>query len=182
MLPYGYGRLDVDIEVDRPQKGDCGYLDEEQTKDVLEAALIYKTEVAAVAYIARAEQSYYGLTNKLLKKGYDESTIKVCLEYLKSINYINDERYALSWLRSRSINHAEGKIRLQAELCSRGIDKKTAQKALDNFFCDKDELELCTKAYKKCIRTLTDKSKIYSSLMRKGFSYTVIKKVMKMSL
>ncbi len=181
MLPFGYGRLDIDVNIDKPSEGDAGYLTQEETEDVLNASLIYKTELAAMAYIARAEQSSFGLTQKLIKKGYTLSSIKVALDYLKSVNYLNDERFASAWIRTRCLNHVEGKNKLLAELMSRGIDKETAQKALDDFFCDKDELEMCAAAYRKCIRTVKDEQKIYSSLMRKGFSYSQIKQVIQKS-
>ena len=151
---------------------------DEEAADILNAALVYSAEVAAMTYLARAEQSRFGLTQKLLHKSIDKHAVSEALDYLESVHYLDDERFAAAWLRSRSIDHAEGRIRLSAELASRGISKQVANSVLKEFFSEHDEQELCERAYRKCIRVKKDDEKIRSALLRNGFTSGEIKKVM----
>lgn len=143
---------------------------DEEASDLLNAAIVYGAEFAAMTYLARAEYCRAGLERKLLKKGIEKSAVKKALDYLELCGNLSDERFAGAWLRSRSIDHAEGRIRLAAELASRGVDRIASKKALDEFFSEKDELEICRRAYKKCLLFKKDLDKIKASLVQKGFT------------
>lgn len=156
----------------------ASYLNEEQSFDVLNAALIYSVETAAMSYLARAEQCRSGLTAKLERKGMNRKSIQIALDYLEEVGYLDDSRFAGAWLRSRSIDHTEGRIRLAAELALRGIRGNVACRALDEFFTEHDELELCRKAYSKCASFSHDGAQIARALQRKGFSLWEIKSVL----
>lgn len=145
-------------------------LSDEEASDLLNAAVVYGAEFAAMTYLARAEHCRAGLERKLLKKGIEKSAVKKALDYLEQCGNLSDERFAGAWLRSRSIDHAEGRIRLAAELASRGVGRSASKKALDEFFLEKDELEICRRAYKKCQLFKKDTDKIKASLIQKGFT------------
>lgn len=156
-------------------------LNEEETADILNAALVYSAEFAAMTYLARAEHCRAALTQKLLKKQIDKKAIDLALDYLESVHYLDDERFAGAWLRTRSIDHAEGRIRLASELASRGVDRNAAKKALDEFFEEHNQMEICRRALKKARATKNDPDKIKASLMQKGFSLKEIESAMKES-
>ena len=160
--------------------GSAGVFDEGDTEDILHAALVYACESAAMTYLARAEQSRAGLAQKLLKKGLDKNAVSIALDFLEEAGYLSDERFAGAWLRSRSIDHAEGRRKLEAELSSRGIKKDSYEKALNEFFEDKSEKALCERAYRKITRSKKDidEKKLYASLMRLGFPSKIIKSVL----
>ena len=152
---------------------------DEETSDILNAALIYSAEYAAMTYLARAEHCRVALTQKLIKKNIDRKAIEPALDYLEGVRYLDDERFAGAWLRTRSIDHAEGRIRLAAELASRGVDRNAAKKALDEFFSDHDEMEICRRAYRKVRNLKSDSDKIKTSLVQKGFTLKEIDAVLK---
>ena len=152
---------------------------DEETSDILNAALIYSAEYAAMTYLARAEHCRAALTQKLIKKNIDRKAIEPALDYLEGVRYLDDERFAGAWLRTRSINHAEGRIRLAAELASRGVDRNAAKKALDEFFSDHDEMEICRRAFRKVRNLKSDPDKIKASLVQKGFTLKEIDAVLK---
>lgn len=152
---------------------------DEETSDILNAALIYSAEYAAMTYLARAEHCRAALTQKLIKKNIDRKAIEPALDYLEGVRYLDDERFAGAWLRTRSIDHAEGRIRLAAELASRGVDRNAAKKALDEFFSDHDEMEICRRAYRKVRNLKSDSDKIKASLVQKGFTLKEIDAVLK---
>ena len=149
-----------------------------EAADLLNAALVYSAECAAMTYLARAEQSRFGLSRKLLHKGIDKNAVKEALDYLESVSYLDDRRYASAWLRSRSIDHAEGRIRLSAELAARGISKQNADDAIKEYFETVDEAALCQKAYEKLLRLRKTPEKVQAALLRSGFSMSEIKNVL----
>jgi regulatory protein len=147
---------------------------EEAEEDILNAGLCYAAEIKAVDYLSRAEQSRFGLTRKLSAKGMQIEYINRALDYLESKNYLSDARYTCAWLNSRKATHHEGLIRLAAELCSRGIDRHTADNALAVFFEENPEVEECRKAAEKCIRLGMDYDKAVRFLVQHGFTAKMI--------
>lgn len=150
---------------------------ESQTDQLLDAGLACVVELKAVEYLARAEQSRFGLNRKLIQKKYNKKYIDMALDFLESVNYLSDERYAQAWLNDRKINHYEGKSKLLAELCSRGISKEISTAAVQTFFTENDEQEICKKACQKLIKKGKENQKLVEALIQSGFSYKMIKDV-----
>lgn len=165
-LPEGlFERIDVGAD-----------FSEEAADSLFDAGLTCAVELKAVSYLARAEQSRFGLTRKLIEKKYDKKYVEAALTYLEGRGYLSDARYAAAWLNTRKINHYEGRSRLAAELAARGIARDVASAALDEFFTENDEEEICRKAYEKLSKNKSDE-KLTESLIRAGFSLKMIKRV-----
>lgn len=165
-LPEGlFERIDVGAE-----------FDETDTDSLLDAGLTCAVELKAVAYLARAEQCRFGLTRKLIEKKYEKKYVEAALTYLEGRGYLSDQRFARAWLNSRRTNHYEGRSRLAAELASRGIARDVANVALDDFFTENDEDEICRKAYEKLSKSKSGE-KLTAALMRAGFSLKMIKHI-----
>ena len=165
-LPEGlFERINVGLE-----------FDDEETDFLLDAGLTCAVELKAVGYLARAEQSRFGLSRKLIEKKYDKKYVEAALTYLEGRGYLSDLRFATAWLNTRKINHFEGRSRLAAELAARGIARDVAGKALDEFFTENDEDELCRKAYEKLSKSKADE-KLIAALLRSGFSMKQIKSI-----
>ena len=121
---------------------------------------------------------YLLLKNKLLKKEHPIFAIEKALDYIESKKYLDDSRYAMAFLRNRSITHYEGRNRLMNELLQRGIEKKIAAVQIEDFFEEKDEVEIAKKALEKLKRIGKKDDKIVSSLERLGFSNRVIREIL----
>ncbi len=147
---------------------------ETETDSLLDAGLTCAVELKAVGYLARAEQSRFGLTRKLLEKKHEKKYVEDALTYLEGRGYLSDLRFATAWLNTRKINHYEGRSRLAAELAVRGINRDVAKQALDEFFTEHDEEEICRKAYEKLSKTKSGE-KLTEALIRAGFTYKQIK-------
>lgn len=150
-------------------------LTDEQIEQLENASLICAVELKAVEYLARAEQSRFGLRRKLIQKKYDSDFIEKALDFLEDANYLSDERYAKAWLNSRRINHSEGKQKLFSELLARGISRDVSLRALEDFFAENDEDEICVKAYKKAVRNGKTGEKLIAALVKSGFSLKQIR-------
>ena len=163
-LPEGvFERIDVGVEFSE-EEADC----------LMDAGLSCAVELKAVGYLARAEQSRFGLTRKLIEKKYEKKYVEAALDYLEMKGYLSDLRFATAWLNTRRTNHYEGRSRLAAELASRGIARDVANTALDEFFTENDENEICRKAYEKLSKSKSGE-KLTATLMRAGFSLKQIK-------
>ena len=145
-----------------------------QTQD--KAQSLAATEAAAasqkaLALLARCEQCRSGLERKLLQKGYSKLTVEGVLDALEERDFLSDRRFARAWLNSRRIGHYEGRSRLLSELAARGIDKEISKEAVDSFFEEFDEGEICRKAAKKFVAQGKSGEKLMASMQRAGFSY-----------
>lgn len=150
---------------------------ETQTDIFLDAGLACVVELKAVEYLARCEQSRFGLNRKLTEKGYEKKYINMALDLLELKNYLSDYRFSTAWLHSRSLNHYEGRIKLKLELQKRGIDKTVSSKAVEEFFEENNEEEICLKAYKKFIKQGKSDEKLVAAMNNAGFSFKMIKEI-----
>lgn len=83
----------------------------------------------AMNYLARREHSRAELSRKLQASGFDLDEIETTLDQLTADSLLDDLRYAESYTRSR-INRGFGPIRIQHELCERGVSKVIAEEVL----------------------------------------------------
>ena len=144
---------------------------------LLDAGLAAAVELKSVTYLARAEQCRAGLTKKLIEKQFDKKYIAMALDYLEKRTYLSDERFARAWLHDRRINHFEGRTKLAGELASRGIGREVAAAALDEFFTENDEAQICRKVYEKFTRQGKEGEKLMAAMIRAGFTYKMIKDI-----
>ena len=163
-LPEGlFERIDAGAE-----------FDDIETDSLLDAGLTCAVELKAVGYLARAEQSRFGLTRKLIEKKYDNKYVEAALSYLEGRGYLSDLRFATAWLNTRKINHYEGRSRLAAELAARGIAREVTTAALNEFFTENDEDEICRKAYEKLSKSKSGE-KLMAAMLRLGFTQKQIR-------
>jgi len=118
------------------------------------------------------------LFSKLQSKGFDEDTIKVVINDLKSMGYINDKIYAQKFVFERSKLKPKSKKMLKMELGNRGISNDIIDEVLDNF--EYDEVTIVERLIRKKFGKydLEDpkiEKKAISFLMHRGFSYETIK-------
>lgn len=150
-------------------------LKEEAVLGFLSAVRRYAAECAAMKYLNRAEHSRFQLETKLKKKGFSVEEYSVVFDYLMDKGFLNDGRYARSWLNTRRLTKKEGRHRLASELAARGIEFKTVKIVLDDFFLENSEEEICKKALAKQLKKGISGQKLFYSLQRMGFSVHLIK-------
>ena len=151
-------------------------LTESQTEHLYQAGRRFLAEKQAAAYLNRAEHSSYQLTVKLQKKGYIKNEYQPALDYLRAEGTLDDSRFAGAYLHTRSLSKKEGYARLFSELRKRGIAADTAKQALNDFFAEIDEVEVCEGAARSLSRKGYTEQKLYRALQRKGFPFSMIKR------
>lgn len=137
-----------------------------------------ETEAAkreALRLLSRSEIFRASLERKLQKKGFSAESVMIALDELCRQKLLDDERCASLWLRARAAR-LEGRMRLECELHSRGVDRQCAARVLDEYFKDVDEEALCFKAWEKLFAQKQDSLKTRNALTRKGFKAKTILK------
>lgn len=149
-------------------------LNDDELDLFIRAVKSYSAELVAFSHLNRSEHSCSQLRLKLLKKGFDDIELGPVLEYLTENNWLNDGRFAEVWLRTRFLHKKEGRARLKAELVLRGIDFETAENALNMFFCENSENDVCDSALEIQMKKGYDKKKLFRTMQRLGFSVKMI--------
>lgn len=126
------------------------------------------------------------LKQKLRQKGFSEKIIFEVVSDLKKVDLINDEKFAESWASLRLANKPMGKYLLKQELFRKGLKKELIEDVIKKSFEDEKEVELAVKLLerrKKLFNNLEDRKvqkKLADFLLRRGFSYHVVNKVMRL--
>ena len=124
--------------------------DEEEAFRFASACL--RAEKRALQLIARAEQTAFGLSRKLQKRGHEPDCIRAVTAQLCELNLLDDRRYARLWLESRISRQATSPRRLLAALRSRGIDRRDAEAALKETLDNEAEQQLLERYVQKLRR------------------------------
>ncbi|MDR2371309.1 MAG: recombination regulator RecX [Treponema sp.] len=141
------------------------------------AAACLRAERAALRLIARAEQSYSGLTRKLKRGGHENPCIRAVLGHLSELGVVNDGRFAEFWLISRLSMRTGSPRALLSSLRNRGIAGGDAEAALKKVLDADAELALLERYAEK--NNLTEQGEwsfICSKLKFEGFSPAVIQR------
>ena len=130
------------------------------------------------------ERSYtkMQLVQKLKNNYYLEEYIEVAISYVESYGYINDLLYASDFITYRASQLSKRQI--EQKLLQKGIDRKTIDNSFDLFYeagnAVEEEKQIYYFLQKKKYHLLNDekqKQKLIASLLRKGFSLELIKRV-----
>jgi len=136
------------------------------------AGACFEAEQSALRLTARAEQTGFGLTAKLKRRGHCSEAVQAVVSRLKSLEILSDSRYARLWLWSRLSRKEESPRRLITALCSRGIDRSVAGEALKTVLTFERELNVLKRYMKKNHFSISNIKK--STLQYEGFSAEVI--------
>ena len=114
------------------------------------------------------------VARKLAEKGYDEATITRVIDMLAGYGYIDDEKYAMEYVKSRTESKRYGKLRIKQELRERGISDALIEQALAESTADEPAMALAHLEKKTHGNTDLDekeKRRCFDYLMRRGFTY-----------
>ena len=131
----------------------------------------------ALSLLSHREHSKKELITKLKTRGNTEEEINVAIEQLENMNYLNDERFAEIFVRSR-LSKPLGASRIQQELVQKGISSELAKIAIEEANADWFELAKQLKERKFGTAVSTDfkeKAKQSRYLQYRGFDFEQIK-------
>jgi len=132
----------------------------------------------AYRYLSFKDRTELELVNYLDKKGFSEAIISEVIEKLKHYNYLNDEKYMKNFHQYQSKSKGYGPLRIQYNLQQKGINKNTYQE-----FENEQDSDYYSMALKQGHKKLKDKRdldslrKLYSFLLRRGYPFDIVSKV-----
>ncbi len=150
-----------------------------------EQELEKKAKLRAMRLLERMDRTESQLRQKLKNDQYSEDVIDAAIQYVASFGYINDQNYARRFVENRQ--HSKSKREIRASLIQKGVSREVIQQALDDGYADRNELAAIRRLVEKRrfeVQTATDveKRKMQDYLLRKGFQYEDISKVLQVSL
>ncbi|MFH0935981.1 MAG: regulatory protein RecX [Candidatus Omnitrophota bacterium] len=125
------------------------------------------------------QRSEKELFERLKKKNFRENIIKQTLAFLKDKAFIDDESFARAWINQR-VKRPYGLRRIIRELKLKGIDEECVAGILQELKESYNEEEVVRRLAKERferfagIEPVKAKKRIYSYLLRRGFSPEII--------
>jgi regulatory protein len=140
---------------------------------------IRKAYNLAVNYLSWRMRSEKEVKDYLVKKEMDEPIINEILHRLSTQKYINDEDFAIAFVRTQVNSTDKGPNEIKRELREKGIAEGIQIKVLKEFPLEQ-QIERATKISEKFFQKNTKESgkvlkqKLENLLLRKGYSFEVI--------
>jgi len=137
----------------------------------------------AYALLRQRPRSVYEIRNRLKLKGYAGSLIEDIVASLERAGELDDERFARLWVESRMHMNPAGDVVLKHELKRNGVSDKIIDAVLIEKAEKYDEYEVALdmardrfERFKKLDRQKAMK-RVYDFLLRRGFKYENIRRV-----
>ena len=155
-------------------------ISEEQLSVIRNKVLVHAARERAVRFLTFKDRSEGEILEKLKDVGFDADVAKTAADELKTIGYVDDNRYSMKYLSERIRTKALSKKSLAYELKNKGINSEIIEKALAEFEIDDYEVALREAKRKFSKYDMSDEKieqKVYRFLLHRGFSYDVAGKV-----
>lgn len=153
-------------------------IDETKYNFILENVIYNKAKNKAIKYISYQPRTEKEVTEKLKECEYSNDIIFRVIETMKKYNYINDKAYAKNFLTSKLNLKGYGIFKISFDLKQKGISDDIINDIIENTELNENKraLEVLEKKLRgKKISDYKEKQKLYNFLLRRGFSYDVIK-------
>lgn len=135
----------------------------------------------AMHLLEKMDRTEQQLRKKLLEGGYPNELVEEAIAYVKSYHYIDDERYARTFIRLNQDRRSIGRMKM--DLFAKGISSDTIDRAINEEYETLPETLIQKLMEKKNFdpdaATRQETAKMYQYLFRKGFSSNEIMHVLK---
>ena len=142
-----------------------------------------KARRLAIKYLVYRDRSRNEMACYLSEKGFSAGIVDEILSFLLENNYINDERFAMQFGKSRIENKKIGKLLLKQELRIKGIEGQTIENSLYLLYKEYNEKEIAIACAKKKLPSYSSNStekvmaRLARFLQRKGFPSDIVYEV-----
>ncbi len=152
--------------------------------EIMSAVLPKRAKLRAMNLLQKKDYTEKQLRDKLLEGMYPVEIIDDAINYVKSFRYIDDDRYARDYITYQMENRSRSRI--TQDLLGKGLSKEVIMGAIQELYAeDEGDVEinqiralLAKKHYDPENCDYKDKQKIMAFLLRKGYSMSLIRKVM----
>jgi regulatory protein len=116
-------------------------LSAEEVSSCKAASEIVFARQAALALLSRAPHTRKGLILKLRKKTFGAEAVRLAVERMSELGYLNDRAFAENWARARLESKGEGWMALLKGLIQRGVPRDVADSVVSEACTPEVELE-----------------------------------------
>ncbi len=133
----------------------------------------------AVRALARSDRTTVQVERLLVAKGASPGQIRVTVRRLTSLQYLNDEAFAVRWAERRLARMPMGRARLQDELLATGCSERIVHATLRSAYRKVSEQDLAVEVLMRASRTASAKtpSRVARLLSQRGFDEDTIETV-----
>jgi len=120
------------------------------------------------------------LSRKLRAKQFDRETIEAAIARLRTEKWLDDERFAAAYVRTRALK-SKGGLRIRRELMRAGVDDETIARAVSANVSADDERERATAIAQKRLPNLVARygadaarNKLTAYLLKQGYQAALV--------
>ncbi|WP_225942112.1 recombination regulator RecX [Sporosarcina limicola] len=150
--------------------------------------MVYEDEIRkafnrALHYLGFRMRSEFEVKKKLMDLEYGEAVVLEAIVKLKRLDFLNDETFSEALLQTQKRSSSKGPKAIQQELRKKGIGKELQDKVLESY-TEEEQLQIATKLAEKAANANRSvapsqlKQKIQNALLRKGYSFDIIKQAL----
>lgn len=156
-------------------------IDEELYQRLVDEVVSKRATKRAMHLLERMDRTEHQLREKLRNGGYPEECVDAAIAYVKQYHYIDDLRYACTYVRL--YQDRLSRLQIKMKLAQKGIDRGLIEQALEEEY-ETQEIEQIYRLLEKrnYVAGQTDEKeyrRTYQYLMRRGFKSTEITKAMR---
>lgn len=163
-------------------KSNTEFVADEQMNEIIKEDEVKRCKNRALRIITNSTKSAKKMREKLTQEEYSQTAIDAALEFLKSYQFMDDNRLAASLVK-KATKQGSSIRQIKNNLYNKGIQKEDMLLAIEKVD-EVAELENAKKMALKKYNSIKNKPseeiirKVYYTLNYKGFSYPAISKAM----
>jgi len=142
-------------------------------------------KTVAYKFLSYKPRSIKEVKNKLTYKKISKQSVEKIIEHLKKYQFLNDESYAKMYLEQKTNSKGMGKSMVTFKMIDKGIDKEMITKVIEENYPEDKQIEVGKKLLEKYLKKkqkIEDKNELKRKcsqyLFSRGFSYSVIGKIL----
>jgi regulatory protein len=154
-------------------------------QEELNKKILTRARNLAYRFLTYRSRSRAEIEQKLQDKGFDDEIIENVLLGLERLGYVNDRQFAGLWTASAVRLRGFGRRRIEQELKKKGIDRDIIRQTISDNCGDHTEVETAKKSVERKLTSMknldreTRRRRLAGFLERKGFSFGIIRSVLK---
>lgn len=150
---------------------------QEEWESLIDSIYYKKAVDKCYDLLSRRDHSVKELKTKLLRT-VDEKNADKAIEKMLELGYLDDEKYARNLVKYLAQTRNMSKNHIKQEMFKRGIPNEIIISVMEDYEFDNVScvVDLILTKYRNKLNNEDGNKKVIASLMRKGFSYSDIKK------
>ncbi len=160
------------------KKGDV--LTDQQIESILFSEEKNIARNRALNWLSFRDRSEQEMRSKLSQAGFEIKIIELVLDDLKRLQLINDEKFALNFVKTRMLTRPMGEYLLKRELSQKGIADELIEKTKIQVFSEQTQFDIARELARKKKKQLQNveekkaKKRVNDFLLRRGFALDLI--------